>query len=130
MSIADHAQQLLQVRQPEVLHQHAVDLGGAFVLHRDAVVTAAIEGTQDALARVHGEFLGMVSRSRCTFNIAVASGASMSKAGILMPISPAHGHGAVPVLPSWKMSRMTCFLSGRMLNWSTTNLVSQIHWPR
>ena len=56
--VAHHAEQLLHVRQPEVLHEHLVDLGRAFVLDGDAVVAAAIERAEDALARVHGELLG------------------------------------------------------------------------
>ena len=51
--ISQHAQQLLQVREPKVCHELLVDLGSAFVFYRDAVVTAALEGTQHALAGIH-----------------------------------------------------------------------------
>ena len=41
--VAQHAEQLLHVRQAEMLHQHFVDLGRAFVLDGDAVVAGSIE---------------------------------------------------------------------------------------
>ncbi len=89
--VAQDTEQLLQVPQPEVVHEHLVHLGGAFVFHRDAVIAAAIEGTEDALARVHGEVLGKGIRLRSSFSAAPIerawnrAGRSISRPASLRP---------------------------------------------
>ena len=85
--VAHARKQLLQVRQPEMLHEHPVHLGRAFVLDRDAVVTATLEGTEDTLAGVHGEVLWAGSGHAHSFSLMVPHWLSMSKTRILMPIS-------------------------------------------